>query len=68
MKNDYSFHIGPNGLIAHSGKTIYDLLNDSPEFLLPNTDLEAILKKGLLGLDLNYPLRTRSKILKNPSL
>jgi len=27
--------------------------------------LEAILTSGLLGLDLNYPLRTRSKVLKS---
>jgi hypothetical protein len=26
--------------------------------------LEGVLHDGLLGLDLNYPLRTRSKVLK----
>jgi len=48
-----------------SGKTIYDLLHDSPEFFLPIPDLETLLRVGLIGLDLNYPLRTRSKVLKS---
>jgi hypothetical protein len=55
---------GPGGRLFLSGKTIYDLLHDSPEFFLPTPHLEAVLRAGLIGLDLNYPLRTRSKVLK----
>src|SRR5262245_26734618 len=57
--------VGTNSRLAQSGKTIYDLLHDSPEFFLPAPDLEAVLRAGLVGLDLNYPLRTRSKVLKS---
>jgi hypothetical protein len=64
MQPDYSLLVGPNGTIAKSGKTIYDSLHEGPGHLLPSIELEAILKRGLLGLDLNYPLRTRSKVLK----
>jgi hypothetical protein len=64
MQTDSSVLVGGNGAIAKSGKTIYDSLQDRPGHLLPSIELEAILKKGLLGLNLNYPLRTRSKVLK----
>ncbi|MCL5098838.1 MAG: hypothetical protein M1608_15160 [Candidatus Omnitrophica bacterium] len=64
MKIDYSTIVGTDGAIAKSGRTIYDVLHDAPEHFIPSAELEAILKKGLLGLDLNYPLRTRSKVLK----
>ena len=64
MQTDYSLLVGSNGTIAKSGKTIYDSLHEGPGHLLPSIELEAILKRGLLGLDLNYPLRTRSKVLK----
>ncbi len=57
--------MGDAGGIAKSGKSIYDLLHDSPDFFLPGEDLEAILRAGLVGIDLNYPLRTRSKVLKS---
>jgi len=65
METDYSLLVGMVGSIAKSGKTIYDCLHDNPEYLLPGIELEAILRKGLLGLRLNYPLRTRSKVLKS---
>jgi hypothetical protein len=65
MSLDYSLMAGRDGVIARSGKTIYDLLHDSPEHYLPAAELESILRRGLIGLDLNYPLRTRSKVLKS---
>ena len=65
MTPDYSYLVGRDGAIAKSGKDIYDSLNDSPKFFLVDEDLEAILRAGLVGLDLNYPLRTRSKVLKS---
>ena len=65
MPIDYSTVAGGDGALARSGRTIYDLLHDSPEHFLPSADLESILRSGLLGLDLNYPLRTRSKVLKS---
>src|SRR5216683_491114 len=65
MPPDFSSIIGAAGELAKSGRTIYDLLHDSPEHFLPSPDLESILQAGLLGLDLNYPLRTRSKVLKS---
>src|SRR5437773_6133920 len=64
MPLDFSLIVGEAGALAKSGRTIYDLLNERPEHFLPSPDLESILKAGLLGLDLNYPLRTRSKVLK----
>jgi hypothetical protein len=65
MNPDCSMLVGPAGAIAKSGRTIYDLLHDSSEYLLTSSELEAVLRKGLLGLDLNYPLRTRLRVLKS---
>jgi len=52
-------------LISTSGYTIYDLLEARPELSLSIEELQAVLIEGLVGLDLNYPLRTRSKVLKS---
>lgn len=52
------------GAIQKSGFTIYDSLEKHPEFYIETKELEQVLKKYLKGLDLNYPLRTRSKVLK----
>src|SRR2546427_5024440 len=57
--------VGRDGSIAKSGNTIYDSLHESPEYFLSGVDLEAVLREGLAGLALNYPLRTRSKVLKS---
>ena len=65
MSSDPSSIVGRTGAIAGSGKTIYDSLHESPEYFLSGGDLEAILRDGLVGLDLNFPLRTRSKVLKS---
>src|SRR5258708_21981737 len=65
MSLDYSSIVGEAGALAKSGRTIYDLLHDRPEHFLPSANLEAILRAGLVGLDLNYPVRTRSKVLKS---
>lgn len=65
MKIDYYTLVGRDGAIAKSGKTIYDLLKEGDNSLIPSLELESILKKGLLGLNLDYPLRTRSKVLKS---
>src|SRR2546425_7306165 len=65
MPSGFSSVVGSDGGLANSGKTIYDALHDSPEYFLPCDDLESILREGLVGLDLNYPLRTRSKVLKS---
>ena len=65
MVPDYSSVVGSDGGIAKSGKSIYDALHDGPGFFLAGGDLETILRTGLVGLDLNYPLRTRSKVLKS---
>ena len=51
--------------ISASGLTIYDSLQDRPHLFIPNTVLEAVLNKGLKGLVLDQPLRTRSKALKS---
>lgn len=50
--------------IAASGLTIYDSLKQRPDLLIPTQDLERILNDSLCGFNLNYPLRTRSKVLK----
>src|SRR6266404_5624609 len=65
MSPDYSFAAGSNGGIAKSGKSIYDALHDSPDLFFAGGELESILRDRLLGFDLNYPLRTRSKVLKS---
>ena len=65
MAPEYSWVVGSDGGISRSGKSIYDTLHDTPDFFLTAGDLEAILRTGLLGLDLNYPLRMRSKVLKS---
>ena len=64
MSSNYLSLVGDDGGLSKSGKTIYDSLRETPECFLPTVDLEAILRRGLIGLDLNYPLRTRSKVLK----
>lgn len=50
--------------IRDRGITIYDGLNEGHELFLEIRQLETILKRALRGLDLDYPLRTRSKVLK----
>ena len=65
MTPGYSSVVGGDGALSKSGKTIYDSLRETPEYFLPGGDLESILRGGLMGLDLNYPLRTRSKVLKS---
>src|SRR6266849_272993 len=51
--------------IRSSGLSIYDPLDDRPDLFIDHKSLEEILAGGLAGLDLNYPLRTRSKVLKS---
>lgn len=51
-------------LISKSGIGIYDVLPpDDPRFLSVD-ELEYLLRKGLCGLVLNYPIRTRAKVAK----
>lgn len=51
--------------ILQSGKTIYDRIRENEDLFLPVEALEAALRRGLRGLNLDYPLRTRSKVLKS---
>ncbi|MEO8362645.1 MAG: hypothetical protein ABI672_21650 [Vicinamibacteria bacterium] len=51
--------------IQDSGLTIYDLLDDHLGLFVATSDLEVALNDCLVGLNLNYPLRTRSKVLKS---
>jgi hypothetical protein len=51
--------------IFSSGLTIYDSLETRPELFIETPTLERLLNKALAGLDLNYPIRTRSKVLKS---
>ncbi len=51
--------------IKASGLSIYDSLEDLPELYLDTEALEAVLGDALIGLDLDFPLRTRSKVLKS---
>jgi hypothetical protein len=51
--------------IAASGLSIYDSLHHRPKLFIRTDLLEAILDHKLQGLDLDYPIRTRSKILKS---
>jgi len=51
--------------ITLSGKTIYDPLDQSPELVLTNRELEQNLRTKLSGLLLDQPIRTRSKVVKS---
>ncbi len=51
--------------IRDSGLTIYDPLDEAPDLFLESIELEEALRAGLKGLNLDYPLRTRSKVLKS---
>ncbi len=50
--------------IKASGLSIYDSLEDLPELYLDTEALESILNQRLAGLNLDFPLRTRSKVAK----
>jgi hypothetical protein len=51
--------------IRSSGLSIYDELGPSHKLFLSDSALEKLLNAALRGLNLNYPIRTRSKILKS---
>jgi hypothetical protein len=51
--------------IRKSGLSIYELLQAHLDLFIDDEDLESILDKGLRGLVLDQPLRTRSKVLKS---
>ena len=51
--------------ISQSGKSIYDGIRESDNLFLPMGELETALRRNLSGLNLDYPLRTRSKVLKS---
>jgi hypothetical protein len=42
MQTDYSLFIGPDGTIARSGKTIYDLLHEGPVRLDENSRVTGV--------------------------
>ena len=50
--------------IAASGLSIYHSQEVYPKLFIPNEALEQILNSKLVGQRLNYPLRTRSKVVK----
>ena len=50
--------------ITASRLSIYQSLQNWPHLFIPTPALEAILNEKLQGLDLNQPIRTRSKVLK----
>jgi hypothetical protein len=50
--------------IRNSGLSIYDSLDDRPDLLVDHDSLQAILNSALVGLNLDYPPRTRSKVVK----
>ena len=52
-------------LIQGSQLTIYDSLDATPELFIPTADLETILRSSLRGMLLDFPIRTRSKIVKS---
>ena len=51
--------------ISQSGKTIYAGVGERDNLFLPMGELETALRRNLRGLNLDYPLRTRSKVLKS---
>jgi len=50
--------------IAASGFSIHDSLANRPELFIETRTLERILNQALVGLSLDYPIRTRSKVVK----
>jgi hypothetical protein len=50
--------------IKESGLTLYDNLAQRPDLYLSSEGLEELLKNALVGMSLDYPLRTRSKVVK----
>lgn len=50
--------------IRQSSLSIYDSLEGRHDLFIPARELESILDNALCGLDLDYPLRTRSKVVK----
>ena len=51
-------------LISASDVSIYESLADRPDLFFPREQLEALLDRSLSGLNLDYPIRTRSKVVK----
>lgn len=51
--------------IRSSGKTIYDNITiGDPDFWIPDEHLEYLLNEGLRGRNVEFPIRTRSKLIK----
>lgn len=51
--------------IASKNLTIYDEIDISDlELFIPNEQLEQLLNAHLVGMEFNYALRTRSKLIK----
>src|SRR5947209_7598668 len=50
--------------VARSGRTIYDSLETRPDLFYDILTLEEHLRARLLGLNLAYPIRTRSRVVK----
>lgn len=50
--------------ISESGMSIYDSLRDRPDLYFPLAGIEIRLDGELKGLDLDQPIRTRSKVAK----
>jgi len=51
--------------IRRSGLSIYDSLEQRTDLFIGHEALERTLQRALVGLNLDYPLRTRSKVLKS---
>lgn len=54
--------------IRESGLSIDDLLALRKDMFIPAKELERILDTSLRGLNLDYPPRTRSKVVKQKEL
>lgn len=50
--------------VSRAGISIYDVVRENGSLFLPTDELERILRRDLLGLNLDLPLRTRSKVVK----
>ena len=51
-------------LIRASGLSIHDELPRKPKLFIPAVALESLIGEALIGIELKYPLRTRSKKVK----
>lgn len=66
MKNHLINAIRKVGNIRKSKLTIYDLIEiGDNDYWLTSLELQAILEQKIVGLNTDFPIKTRSKVVKS---